>query len=160
MEFNDPLRSHVLRVLDWQDAHVGFDAAVDGVPPHLQGTTPEGLPYSLWQLLEHMRLAQRDILEFCHNPAYVEPAWPDDYWPRTVAPPGPDAWDQSVAAFRRDREALTQLTSRPDVDLFARIPHGTGQTYLREILLVADHNAYHVGQIVLVRRQLGIWRGA
>ena len=153
----DPLRTHLLRLLDWRDAHVDLDSAVEGVPPELQGRRPERLPYSLWELLEHMRLVQRDILEFCRDPDYVEPAWPDDYWPRSAAPPSPDAWNDSITAFRRDRDALRRLTADVNVDLFATIPHGTGQSYLREILLVADHNAYHVGQLVLVRRHLGIW---
>jgi uncharacterized damage-inducible protein DinB len=123
----------------------------------MQGKRPAGLPYSPWQLLEHLRRAQYDILEFCRNTAYVELTWPDDYWPETVAPPSPTAWAESVAAFQRDREALQQLCGNPDFDLFATIPHGTGQTYLREILLVADHNAYHVGELVVVRRLLGAW---
>lgn len=160
MNSSHALRTHLLRLLDWHDAHVGFDAAVEDIPPNLRGTQPRGVPYSPWQLLEHMRLTQYDILEFCRNPAYVEPAWPDDYWPDTEAPPSLEAWDESIAAFRRDREALRQLTANPDVDLLAEIPHGSGQTYLREVLLVADHNAYHVGQLVVVRRQLGVWRTA
>lgn len=154
---DEALRTHLLRLLDWQDAHVDVDSAVAGVPPELQGARPEGLPHSLWELLEHMRLVQRDILDFCRNPDYVEPKWPEDYWPGTAAPPSPKAWNESVAAFRSDREALRRLTTDSGVDLFATIPHGTGQSYLREILLVADHNAYHVGQLVLVRRQLGLW---
>ena len=154
---DDALRAHVLRVLDWQDAHVGFDAVIEGIPPELRGTQPKGLPYSPWQLLEHMRIAQHDILEFCRNPAYIEMKWPDDYWPTAPAPPNTAAWEQSVAAFRRDREALKQLVADPNVDLFAKIAHGTGHTYLREALLVADHNAYHLGQLVAVRRLLETW---
>ena len=157
---DDALRAHVLRVLDWQDAHVGFEAAIEGIPPELHGTQAKELPYSPWQLLEHMRIAQHDILEFCRHAAYVEMKWPDDYWPKSPAPPNTAAWEQSVAAFRRDREALKQLVADPKVDLFAKIPHGTGQTYLREALLVADHNAYHLGQLVAVRRLLGIWPAA
>lgn len=154
---DDALRTHVLRVLDSQDAHVGFEAAIKGIPPALHGTQAKGLPYSPWQLLEHVRIAQHDILDFCRNAAYVEMKWPDDYWPKSPAPPDTAAWEQSVAAFRRDREAFKQLVGDPKVDLFAKIPHGTGQTYLREALLVADHNAYHLGQLVAVRRLLGIW---
>ncbi len=152
------LRNLLVRVLDWQDAHVHFDAAVDGIPPDLRGVRAEGVPYSAWQLLEHMRLAQRDVLEFCRNPAYEEPRWPEDYWPSHAAPGSDEAWDESIANFRADRESLKALAENAALDLFAQIPHGTGQTYIRELLLVADHNAYHVGQLVLVRRLLGIWR--
>jgi uncharacterized damage-inducible protein DinB len=154
---DDPYRMHVLRVLDWEDAHVGFDAAVSDIPADMRGRQAPGLPYSPWQLLEHMRIAQHDIFDFCRNPKYVEMKWPDDYWPKTSEPPDPDAWEWSVAAFRRDREALKEFFADPHLDLFAAIPHGTGQTYLREALLVADHNAYHLGQLVAVRRVLGNW---
>jgi hypothetical protein len=154
---DDALRAHVLRILDWQDAHVGFDAVIEGIPPELRGTQTRGLPYSPWQLLEHMRIAQHDILDFCRNAAYVEMKWPDDYWPKSPAPPSAAAWEQSVAAFRRDRQTLKQLVADPNMDLFAKIPHGTGQTYLREALLIADHNAYHLGQLVTVRRLLDMW---
>lgn len=160
MDSNQKLRTQLRKLLDWKDAHAGFDAAVEGIPSGSQGVRPPGLPYSAWELLEHMRRAQRDILDFCRNPEYVEQTWPDDYWPKTPAPPSSAAWNEAIAAFRGDREALKRLCSDPDIDLFAQIPHGTGQTYLREILLVADHNAYHLGQLVAVRRQLGIWRAA
>lgn len=149
------LRAHLRKLLDWRDAHAGFDAAVDGVPPEFRGRQPEGLPYSPWQLLEHLRLAQHDILDFCRNPEYGEMKWPDDYWPASAEPPSAEAWDESIAAYRADRKALQQLAD--EADLFAEIPHGSGQTYLRELLLVADHNSYHVGQLVAVRRLLGIW---
>ena len=148
------LRDHLVRLLGWQDAHVTFEKATGGIPPELRGATPEGLPYSPWQLLEHLRIAQWDILDFCRNPDYREPVWPDDYWPATVAP-APGEWERSSAAFLADRDALVELIRQ--VDLFATIPHGTGQTFLREILLVADHNAYHIGELVVVRRSLGIW---
>jgi uncharacterized damage-inducible protein DinB len=154
------LRDQLLRLLDWRDAHLGFDAAVDGLPSGLRGAPVEGLPYTAWQLLEHLRLAQHDILDFCRNPSYAQPAWPDDYWPASAAPPTADAWDESIRAFRADRDALKALATDPDVDLFAEIPHGSGQTYLRELLLVADHTAYHVGQFVVLRRLLGDWRRA
>lgn len=157
MNRDEDLRAHLARLLDWQDAHVRFDTAVDGVAPRFRGVAAQGLPWSLWQLVEHLRRTQRDILDFCRNPAYVEPPF-EQYWPPSVAPPSDDAWDQSVAGFRRDRDALTQLAADPAIDLFNRIPHGTGQTYLRELLLVADHNAYHVAQLVAVRRALGIWK--
>ncbi|MGI9189223.1 MAG: DinB family protein [Longimicrobiaceae bacterium] len=151
----DRYRETVARLLDWGEAHAGFDKALSGIPPELRGVQPEGLPYSPWQLLEHLRLAQRDILDFCRDPDYTRPEWPDDYWPPTHAPASADEW--SVEAFRGDRDALRRLASDPDLDLTAEIPHGEGQTYLRELLLVADHNAYHLGQLVVVRRLLGIW---
>ena len=156
MDRDESLRTHLSKLLDWEDAHVNFDTAVKGIPPPLRGVVPEGLPYSLWQLLEHLRRTQLDILEFCRNPDYVEPPF-ESYWPQSSAPPNTEAWDKSVADFRSDREALKALAANPDVDLFEKIPHGTGQTYLRELLLVADHNAYHVGELVVVRRSLGIW---
>ena len=158
MTYEAAIRQHVGRLLAWEDAHVGFDAAVDGVPGALRGVKPPGLPYTPWQLLEHLRRTQHDILEVCRNPAYRELNWPDDYWPGAPAPPSPAAWDDSVAAFRQDRTALQQLATDPDVDLTATIPHGSGQTYLRELLLVADHSAYHVGELIVVRRLLGIWK--
>ncbi len=151
------LRAQMAKLLDWEDAHLSFDAAVEGVPLKLRGTAPAGLPYSPWQLLEHLRLAQHDILDFCRNPDYRELHWPDDYWPASAVPPKRGDWDESIAQFRRDRAALQALAADPKIDLHARIPHGSGQTYLRELLLVADHTAYHVGQLVTVRRALGAW---
>lgn len=155
---DDALRVHLRKLLGWEDAHVNFDTAVDGVPAETRGVRPPGLPYSPWELLEHLRITQRDILDFCRDPGYREKRWPDDYWPGDPAPPSPAAWDESVEEFRADREALQSLAGDPGVDLFATIPHGDGQTYLRELLLVADHTAYHVGELVAVRRLLGIWR--
>ncbi len=152
------LRAHLKKLLAWEDAHVNFDRAVAGLPFGIQGVVPERLPYSAWQLVEHLRLTQFDILDFCRNPNYEEPASMEAYWPETVAPPGPQAWRRSIAAIRRDRRALVALAGDRGVDLFARIPHGSGQTYLRELLLVADHTAYHVGQLVLLRRLLGRWK--
>lgn len=151
------LRAHLRRLLEWEDAHVSFDTATKGIALALRGVAPEGLPYSLWQLVEHLRLTQRDILDFCRNPAYVEPS-AEDYWPASAVPPSEAAWKESIAGFCQDREALKELAADAAVDLFERIPHGTGQTYLRELLLVADHNAYHVAQLVAVRRCLGIWQ--
>jgi uncharacterized damage-inducible protein DinB len=154
------LRAHVGRLLDWRDAHASFDAAVDGLPPAQRGVRPAGSPHSPWELVEHIRRAQHDILDFSRNPDYRELEWPADYWPDSAAPPTAESWDESVAAVRRDREALRQLAADPAVDLFAAIPHGKGQTVLRELLLAADHTAYHVGQLVLTRRLLGAWPGA
>jgi hypothetical protein len=154
------MRAHLTRLLDWHDAHVTFDSAVADIPEDLRGTTPAGAPYSPWQLVEHLRLAQHDILDFCVSPAYTEMTWPDDYWPALPAPPTDVAWDASIAAYRRDRDAVKRLVQDPGIDLSARIPHGTGQTFLRQVLLIADHAAYHVGQLVLVRRLLGAWPGS
>jgi DinB superfamily len=152
------LRTHLLKLLDWEDAHAGFDAAIEGIPPKLRGVVPKGLPHSSWQLLEHLRRCQWDILDFCLNPDYVEVKSMAEYWPKTAAPPSPAAWKKSIAEVRRDRDALKKMAGDETRDLFATIPHGAGQTYLRELLLVADHNAYHVGQLVLVRQLLGIWK--
>jgi hypothetical protein len=126
-------------------------------PPALRNSIPEGLPHSPWQLVDHLRRTQHDILDFCVNPQYVEPAWPADYWPASAAPAA-DEWDASIRAFRDDRERLQALARDPNIDLTATLPHGSGQTCLRELVLAADHAAYHVGQLVLVRRALGIWR--
>lgn len=155
----DQSRAIIASLLDWEDAHAGFDKVVAGLPRKLQGQAAPGLPYSPWQLLEHIRLTQHDILEFCQSSAYHELDWPDDYWPRDASPPEASSWDQSVAAFRRDRQALKQLALDPTVDLLAKVPAGTGQTYLRELLLAADHTAYHLGELVVVRRALGAWPG-
>lgn len=158
MDHSDMLREQLIQLLEWQDAHVNFDAAINGIPPQLHGVRPEGLPYSPWQLLEHMRLTQRDILDFCRDPAYQAPTWPDDYWPKSIAPPTPDVWQESVTAFLADHQELRSLVADPALDLYAEIPHGEGQTYLREVLLIADHNAYHLGELVAVRRLLGAWK--
>ena len=158
MSHSDLLREQLIKLLGWHDAHVNFEAAVEGIPARLHGVRPDGLPYSPWQLLEHLRLTQRDILDFCRNPSYEAPAWPDDYWPKSPVPPTPQSWRESVEAFLVDRESLVKLIADPGLDLYAKIPQGEGQTYLREVLLVADHSAYHVGELVAVRRLLGVWK--
>ncbi len=160
MSRDEALRAQLHKFLDWGEAHVGFDAAVKGIAPAVRGAVPEGLDHSAWQIVEHLRRAQHDILDFCRNPEYVELSFPADYWPPEATPPSEAAWKESIASFRRDRDALKKLAGDTAVDLFARIPHGTGQTYLRELLLVADHNAYHVGQLVAVRQALGVWKSA
>jgi uncharacterized damage-inducible protein DinB len=152
------LRAHLQRLLAWEDAHAGFDAAVDGIPAGARGRRPEGLPRSPWELVEHIRIAQRDILEFCTRADYQELDWPGEYWPAPGSTPSDDEWERSIAAYRADREALQRLAD--EADLLAAVPQGNGQTYLRELLLVADHTAYHVGQLVLVRRLLGAWPAA
>lgn len=158
-ESDGALRKHLLWLLRGGHAHVEFDRAVANLPAKLRGVKPAGLPYSPWMLLEHMRIAQWDILEFSYDPQHVSPKWPAGYWPKTEAPPNESAWSKSLAAFRKDRRAMQQLVADPSTDLYARIPHGEGQTILREALLVADHNAYHLGQLIVVRRLLGAWKG-
>lgn len=154
MDASEILRGQLTRLLERSDAHTNLDAAVAGIAVEVRGTRPAGLPHSAWELVEHIRLAQRDILEFCQDAVYVDRAWPEDYWPSNPEPPSPEAWDESVEAVRRDREEFQRLIADPDVDLFGTVPHGTKQTYLREVLLAADHNAYHVGQLMVVRRLL------
>ena len=151
------LRQQLAAVLSWKDAHADFDAAIANMPSALRGARPENMPYSAWQLLEHLRIAQHDILDFCVNPRYEEMKWPDDYWPKSPEPPDAAAWEESIRQYREDRAALERLATDPNVDLFAKIPHGSGQTYLRELLLVADHGAYHVGELIVLRRLLKIW---
>ena len=152
------LREHVVQLLNGGSAHADFDSAVKGLPAELRGKRPKGLPYSPWELLEHLRIAQWDILEFSRNGHHESPKWPEGYWPKSPAPPSAAAWTKSVKAFRSDLDAMCALVSDSSVDLFARIPGGDGQTVLREALLVADHNAYHTGQLVLARRLLGAWK--
>ena len=151
------LRQEIARTLDWGDAHASFDSAVKGLPTALRGRVPQGLPYSAWQLLEHIRITQADILEFCVAATYKEKEWPKQYWPASAQPPSEKAWDESIAAVQRDRSRLAKLATDPKIDLAARVPNGTGQTYLREILLTADHTSYHVGELIIVRRLLGQW---
>jgi len=157
MDSDQPFRRHLAKVLDWEDAHATFDASVRGIEPRFRGVAPAGMPHSPWQLLEHLRVTQRDILDFCRNPKYEEKKWPEDYWPTSPAPSTDAAWDESIGEYRKDRDALKEIALDPEIDLLARVPNGSGQTYLRELLLVADHSSYHVGQLVLVRRALGIW---
>jgi uncharacterized damage-inducible protein DinB len=158
MSNDKALRQHVLDLLRGGGAHLNFDDAIAGLPAKLRGAKPARLPFTVWRLLEHMRIAQWDILEFSRNPKYISPEFPEDYWPKTDAPPSDVAWQKSVKAFHKDLKAMQELVASPKTDLFARIPHGTGQTILREALLVADHNAYHLGQVVMLRRLLGAWK--
>jgi hypothetical protein len=159
MRDKDALRKHVLELLAGKSAHADFDTTVAKFPLKRAGEKPEGAPYSAWQLLEHMRIAQWDILEFSRNPKHVSPAWPEGYWPNTESPPKSTLWSQSVRACRADLKAMMGLVADPARDLLAPIPHGQGQTLLREALLVADHNSYHLGQFVMIRRLLGEWKG-
>src|SRR5689334_5514572 len=150
----DPLRSHVLALLKMEGAHLAFDEALKNFPPALRGKKPRGAPHTAWQLLEHMRLAQEDILDFSRNPGYIDKQFPDDYWPAADAPPNEHAWAKSVKSFQEDLKQMQELVADTKHDLLAKIPHGTGQTLLREALLVADHNAYHLGQLMFLRKLL------
>ena len=152
------IREHVLNLLKGGSAHVDFEAAIKGLPVSLRGKKPKGVEHSPWEILEHMRIAQSDILEFSRDAKHTSPKWPEGYWPKTPAPPSSQAWNRSVQAFRADLKAMCKLVAKDSTDLFAPIPHGDGQTILREALLVADHNAYHLGEMVLIRRLLGAWR--
>ncbi len=157
MDAQKALREHLLYLFGGGGAHLDFDSVVAGLPRRLRGRKPKGAPHTPWQLLEHLRICQWDILDFCRNPKYKEPPF-EDYWPKTAAPPNDAAWNRSIKAFRADLRAMKKLVANPKTNLYARIPWGTGQTILREALLVADHNAYHLGQLVLVRRLLGAWK--
>jgi hypothetical protein len=155
----DALRTHLLDLLHGGHAHATFDDAVRDLPAKLRGKVPRGLPYSAWQLVEHMRLTQEDILLFSKNRdgSYQSPEWPDGYWPSGEAPLDDEDWEKSIAGFRADRVAFEALVADPAQDLFAPFPWGEGQTLLREGLLIADHTSYHLGQLIVVRRLLGAW---
>jgi DinB superfamily len=152
------LREQLVSLLTEGNAHATFDQAVKDFPEALRGKRPEGAEHSPWQLVEHLRIAQWDILDFSINPKYKHRKWPEEYWPAEAAPPDSKAWEKSVKAFHADLKKICALVEDEATDLFAKIPHGEGQTILREALLVADHNAYHVGQLVLVRKMLGAWK--
>lgn len=158
MKNDEALRKHLLELLDGAQAHAPFDKVVSGIPAKFRGEIPKGLPHSAWMLLEHMRLAQWDILDFSRNPKYKEMKWPDDHWPRSPTPPSEAAWDKSMKSFHDDLAAMKQLVNDAKTDLFAKIPWGDGQTILREAMLVADHNSHHLGQLIDVRRLLGAWK--
>lgn len=148
------LRKQLLDAIRGHQAHIEFSAAVKDFPAELQGVKPGGVPHSAWQLLEHLRIAQSDILEFSRNPKHISPNWPEGYWPGTEAPPNARAWTESVAAFERDRKEFMALVADPKFDLFQRFTQGEGQTLLREALLVASHNSYHLGQLVFLKKML------
>ncbi len=151
------IRNHVQKLLKGRQGHVDFETVLADLPREFQGKKPERAPHTPWQLLEHMRIAQEDILEFSRDPKHESPTFPEGYWPNSEAPPDEGAWQKSVTSFAADLQAMADLVADPSTDLYARIPHGSGQTILREALLVADHNAYHLGQLVLLRRLLNIW---
>jgi len=153
---DQPLRDHVLYLLKGGGAHANFDDAMGDWPVQLAGVKVANFPHTAWMLLEHLRLGQWDIVEFSRNSKHVSPKWPEGYWPASEAPADEKAWSASMAAFRKDLRTMEQLVSDRKVDLYARIPWGDGQTILREALLVADHNAYHLGQLVMLRKSIGI----
>lgn len=154
MDHVTSLRHHLVNLLTKAEAHVDVVSTLKGFPPKLRGRKPKGSPHTPWQLLEHMRLGQWDILRFTVDPKHVSPKWPEGYWPKTAAPPSDKAWKEGVRRFLADLNEMCGLVNDSKRDLFAPIPHGDGQTLLREALLLADHNAYHLGQLVLVRRTL------
>jgi hypothetical protein len=151
------LRKHLVQLVSKGEAHASYEEAVKDVPPAARGKVPAGAAHSLWELVEHMRIGQWDILKFSTDAKHKSPKWPKGYWPKTSAPPNAKAWDKSIKDFLADRDALCKLIDKKSTDLFADIPHGKGQTILREAMLAADHNAYTVGEIVLTRRVLGVW---
>lgn len=157
MANNANLREHLINLLTKGHAHVTFEDAVKNLAVELRGKRPKGVEHSPWEILEHLRIAQWDILEFSRDAKHKSPDWPSGYWPKSPAPPDAKAWDKCVRAFRRDLKAMCALVSDEKTDLYAKIPYGDGQTILREALLTADHNAYHLGEMVLVRRLLGAW---
>jgi hypothetical protein len=152
------LRQNLAYLISGGGAHAKFDDAIKNLPPNLRGAKPPNFPHSAWMLLEHLRIAQWDILEFSRNQKHISPKWPEGYWPKSEAPPTAAAWNKSIQQFRADQQAMVDLVENPKTDLFAKIPWGDGQTILREALLVADHNAYHLAQLVDVRRLLGVWK--
>lgn len=151
------LRDYLKRVLTWDEAHANWQAALEGVDTAQRGVRPPGSPHSLWELLEHARIAQWDIVQFCIDGKHKSPDWPSGYWPKNPAPPSEQAWENSVRDVARDTQEMAKLVEDSNRDLYGKIPHGSGQTLLRQALLLADHNAYHLGQFVLVRRLLGAW---
>ncbi len=151
------LREHLENLLKGGGAHVHFEDVLNGFPSSKRGVFAKGLPHTGWQLLEHLRIAQWDILEFSRNAKHVSPDFPGGYWPKTPLPPSDAAWEKSCKSFQSDLKQMIALVKNRNTDLCAKIPHGDGQTVLREALLLADHNAYHVGQIVDLRRALGAW---
>jgi hypothetical protein len=152
------LRKELDRLLAGKGAHADFDAAIADFPPKLRGVRPEGAAHSAWEVLEHLRIAQWDMLEFSRDPKHVSPAWPAGYWPKSSKPESGAAWGLTVKAIHRDLAAMRKLVSDPKSDLFTPFAHGEGQTLLREALQMADHNAYHIGELVLLRRLLGAWK--
>ena len=158
MPTDEAWKGIVASSLDWDQAHLSLDGALKDLPANLRGQRPDGLPHSPWELVEHIRIAQHDLLDFCTNPTYHHDLkWPDDYWPSQQDTISDEAWELSLKQLRRDRDEMKKLTTEPGRDLAAKIPHGTGQTYLRTIPVAVDYAAYHMGELVAVRRLLGAW---
>jgi len=155
---NDPVREQIIKLLQGGQAHLTLDDVLKNFPPRLRGLKPAGAPHSAWQLLEHLRIAQWDILEFSRSGKHVSPKWPEGYWPSSDRPPTDAAWKKCISAIKRDCRVMQKLVENPRTDLYSKIPHGSGQNILREALLIADHNAYHIGQLLLVRQLLGAWK--
>jgi hypothetical protein len=156
MDHEKQLRQQLAKVLDWNEAHINFKAAVSDFPEELRAKVPTGMPHSAWQLLEHIRIALWDIVAFSRSARHKSPKWPEGYWPKAAAPPSSEAWDESAKEVGNLIEEMRELVTDPARDLFAPISHGSGQTLLRQVLLAADHNSYHLGQLVLVRKGLGV----
>jgi hypothetical protein len=152
------LREHLLYLLNTDGAHVDFASAMKGLPEAMRGTRPEGAPHSAWELLEHMRITQRDVLDSILDAKHVSPEFPAGYWPGQAAPADAKAWDKSVQAFQTDFKAIIDLAASDSLDLLAPIPHADGQTVMRKLLMLADHTSYHMGQLVQVRKMLGSWQ--
>jgi len=157
MDSDAALRAHLADLLTARQAHCTFEDAVAHVPPDRRGERPEDLPYSVWELTDHIRVAQRDILDYCRDPDYEAPDWPNDYWPDATAPPSEAAWTDCLTQVQEDRDAMRDLVTDETLDLYDTVPSSDEHTYLREAMLAADHTAYHIGQIVTARRQLGLW---
>jgi hypothetical protein len=158
MENQQNFREQLLNYLTGRHAHASFDDALNGFPIKLINTKPANSPYTFWELLEHIRRTQNDIVDFIQNPNYKDKSWPQDYWPAKNKKADKKAWDKSVAGFKKDFAALVKIVKNPKTDLLAKIPHGQGQTIFREAILVIDHNAYHIGEFILMRRMMGIWK--
>jgi len=158
MDNQKDVREHVIDLLERGNAHIGIDGAIKGLSKENRGIKPDHLPYSIWQLVEHLRIAQYDIVEFSRNPEYQSPQWPDGYWPKELAPKNDEAWEKCINQIHKDHQDMIDMVSDSNIDLYQPFPHGNGQTLLREAMLIADHNAYHVGQIVVLRRMLGDWK--
>jgi hypothetical protein len=158
MDLHQPLRKELDRLLSGKGAHADFDAAVADFPAKLRGVRPGGSVHSAWEVVEHLRIAQRDMLEFSRDPKHESPKWPEEYWPKSPEPPAADAWEKSLKACRHDLATMRKLVLDEHSDLFTPLPHGDGQTLLREAMQMADHNAYHLGELVLLRRALGCWK--
>jgi uncharacterized damage-inducible protein DinB len=150
-------REIVASALDWEQAHAGLDSALANLPAELRGKHVDGLPHSVWETLSHIRFTQHDLLEFCVNEHYTEPKWPEDYWPKEAAPKDDAEWNACIAPIHADGELFAKFTVDSDIDLTSKIPHGTGQTYLRTVLVSIDHTSHHLGQIIDLRRLLGSW---